>query len=88
MYCKSYFFWFIEDMDSAIKFSSEAVELENQNATISGLEPSHYLALALRDTKNISNVEKALDIFLDNRLIDEYISLKDDFISDLQLECR
>lgn len=79
-FCKSkcHFFWFQNRFQDAIFLAEEAITLEEQSKTKSGLDLSHSLALALRDTKQKDNITKAISIFLKDKAIETLLSENED----------
>jgi tetratricopeptide (TPR) repeat protein len=75
-YCKStsYVYWFQEKFDKAIVFAEEGEALRKVSNIDTNILISHNLALALRDTKNEININKALEIFRLGEPIDEIIN--------------
>jgi tetratricopeptide (TPR) repeat protein len=79
---KSHFFWFQTKFNEAIKIAEDAISLEDQSSTNSGIDLKHSLALALRDSKVKSNIKRALEIFLNGKEIKNLVDDKEDaFIS-------
>lgn len=79
---KGHFLWFQNKYEEAIELAEEGVLLEEQSTTESGLNLKHTLALALRDTKQKDNINKALTIFLNDKTLGYLLQNNDDnFIS-------
>lgn len=75
---KGHFLWFQNRFEEAIELAEEAVLLEDQSITKSGLDLKHTLALALRDTKKKENISRALLIFLKENLIENLLQDNED----------
>jgi len=83
-FCKSkgHFLWFQNRFEEAIELAEEAVLLEEQSTTKSGLDLKHTLALSLRDTKQKENIARALTIFLNEKPIENLLTdIEDNFIA-------
>ncbi len=79
-FCKSkgHFLWFQNRFYEAIELAEEAVLLEEQSTTKSGLDLKHTLALSLRDTKQKENIARALTIFLNEKPIESLLQDNED----------
>lgn len=83
-FCKSkgHFLWFQKKYLDAIEIIEEGIVLEEQSTTKSELDLKHTLALALRDTLKHENINRALEIFLNDRTIEQLtLSTEDNFIA-------
>lgn len=83
-YCseKSYTYWFQKDFENAIQIGEEGVFLLEESGLPDNYGLKHNLALAHRDSKEKTNIDKALNYFLHNEDIEALltnISLKRDF---------
>lgn len=79
-FCKSkgHFLWFQNRFEEAIVLVEEGVLLENQSTAKSGLDLKHVLALALRDTRQKENITRALEIFLNEKSIENLLQNNED----------
>jgi len=75
-YCNltAYYHWFKEDFKNSILWAERGVTLQNETGVANNIELKHTLALALRDTKSVENVDRALAIFLAGESIQEVLS--------------
>lgn len=79
-FCKSkgHFFWFQNRFKEAIEITEEGHTLEEQSTTKSGIDVKHTLALSLRDTKLKENISKALQIFLNDKSLENLVEDNDE----------
>jgi tetratricopeptide (TPR) repeat protein len=75
-YCNimSYYYWFRDDQTLAIEWAEKGLDLTRQTGVVSGLDNEHNLALALRDTREDQNIEKALNLFLKGEKLENVLS--------------
>ncbi|TDN79364.1 NB-ARC domain-containing protein [Salegentibacter sp. 24] len=74
-YCseKTYNLWYQKKFDEAIQNGEEGEFLLNESSLADQYSLKHNLALARRDSGDKVNVEKALNFFLQNELLDEVL---------------
>ncbi|MFN8323793.1 MAG: NB-ARC domain-containing protein [Chitinophagales bacterium] len=75
-YCnsKAYLHWYKEEYTTAIEWSEQGIKLLKNPELNSNKDITHNLALALRDTREKSSLERALKIFLKEEALDEIIN--------------
>jgi tetratricopeptide (TPR) repeat protein len=71
---KSYYYWYKGQHEVAVDWAERGIDLENNTGLTSDSELSHRLALALRDLKTESNIERALKIFLQGEKLEDVLS--------------
>lgn len=69
----AYHYWCKKDYKLSIEYSEKAMELINNSNIIIGQDVSHTLALALRDTCEVENINKAINIFTGGDDVDTVI---------------
>ncbi|HWW40792.1 SIR2 family protein [Pedobacter sp.] len=76
-YCsqKSYSLWYQGLFEKAILAAEEGVYLLDESNLPDNHSLRHNYALALRDSKNVKNVNKALEYFLRNENLDEILNI-------------
>ncbi|OWP62438.1 hypothetical protein CDA63_14210 [Hymenobacter amundsenii] len=80
---ESHFYWFQSEFSKAIELANEAIRLREHSGMIESSVLKHTLALSLRDTKDVNNINKAIILFLDGKNLDDIINTN---ISDFQPE--
>ncbi|GEC78301.1 SIR2 family protein [Flavobacterium aquatile] len=78
-YCseKTYTLWYQKDFENAIQIGEEGVFLLDESGVADNYSLKHNLALAHRDSKDIININKALNYFLHNENLETLLLNKD-----------
>ena len=77
-YCKllSYLYWYQEDFQKAIRTAEEGAYLKSSSGIDTDIDLDNQLALSLRDSKDLQNIDKAIEIFRLNESLDAIITLE------------
>ena len=81
-YCSlnSYYNWFKNDFKAAIEWAEKGIEIQEKAGVGSEIDLSQKHALALRDTRDPENIDKALNLFLKGEKLENV--LKETFSSE------
>lgn len=70
---KAYVYWFIKDYTKSISISDEALYLMERGEQADTFNIRHNYALALRDSLDNENIEKALSLFLGDKILENVV---------------
>lgn len=77
-YCdlRCYYYWYKEDFTNAIIWGEKGSDLKLKSEIDTGFDPTHNLALALRDSRIENNLTKALNYFLLGEVLEDVLADK------------
>ena len=81
---KAYVYWFLKNYSKSLSICEEALYLMERGEQSDTFDIRHHYALTLRDSRKDENIEKALSIFLGDKILEKMIDKNNPITKDDQ----